>query len=727
MTRTGIVCSVLFQLVLWFGQPHLLRAEVEEENRILTARAIAHPPVVDGMLNDEAWQEAPIQLPEWRTYNPLFGDTIEQKTEIWITYDKANIYFAFRCLDPEPDKIKTSISRRDTIFNDDYIGMSLDAMGNGQNAYKMMVNPSGIQADLKYGANSGEYSTPDWVWESAGIRTEHGYNVEIRLPFKSIRFKSGDEVRMGIIFFRKVSRLGLSVSWPHLPPGESWMARHSPLHLRDVEQPLILETIPSLTYGLNQKRNTQGQWDDPDSKIDAGLTVKYGITSSVTLDGTVNPDFSQVESDAFQVEVNQRYPVFHSEKRPFFMEGMGNFDLAGSGGDGNMWTAVHTRRIVDPLYGFKLTGTLGRFTFATLSASDQIEDASDSDERKTFNVARSLFSIGKGSYAGALFTDTEFSGGHNRVTAVDTRIQLGKNHNWSATVLNSDTLSPEGTTRNGMAGQTGYNYSTKRYIFQLQVEHYDRDFQMDTAFYNRTGFTSGWLFSSINFYPDAKRYPWLKRFSPFVWARHGKDRAQRGTEQYAILGLQASFTRQGWFRVDTSMGREPWAGRTFFVRRTQLMGNAQLTGWLRLNASMHLSRAVFYDAINPFSGHSSTRYIEAMLQPDEKFSQNISYRRIRFDRISSGARVYAVDIINTRTVYQFDRHLFLRAILQYDSSRARVLADFVASYELVPGTVFHAGYGSLFERESPASGSGGGDYINTQRSAFFKLSYLFRF
>ena len=142
---------------------------------------------------------------------------------------------------------------------------------------------------------------------------------------------------------------------------------------------------------------------------------------------------------------------------------------------------------------------------------------------------------------------------------------------------------------------------------------------------------------------------------------------------------------------------------------------------------MHLSRAVFYDAINPFSGHSSTRYIEAMLQPDEKFSQNISYRRIRFDRISSGARVYAVDIINTRTVYQFDRHLFLRAILQYDSSRARVLADFVASYELVPGTVFHAGYGSLFERESPASGSGGGDYINTQRSAFFKLSYLFRF
>ena len=186
----------------------------------------------------------------------------------------------------------------------------------------------------------------------------------------------------------------------------------------------MLEAIPNVTYSLNQNRANPQDWGSAASKVNAGLTVKYGITSSVTLDGTVRPDFSQVESDAFQVVVNQRYPIFYSEKRPFFMEGMGAFDLAGSGGDGNMRTAVHTRRIIDPVYGLKLTGTMGKLAFATLSASDQAPgnvDAGDPHfkERKSFNIARALYSLGKGSYAGALFTDTEFAGGHNRVMAGD--------------------------------------------------------------------------------------------------------------------------------------------------------------------------------------------------------------------------------------------------------------------------------------------------------------------
>src|SRR6185295_9145340 len=164
----------------------------------------------------------------------------------------------------------------------------------------------------------------------------------------------------------------------------------------------------------------------------AGLSVKYGVTSSATVEATVNPDFSQVESDAFQVEVNQRYPLFFSEKRPFFMEGLGTFELAGVGGDAIMRTAVHTRRIVDPFWGGKATGTAGKLSFAMLAAGDDapgraLEGQANPflGDRQQFLIGRAQYSLGRSSYAGAIVTDTEFGGGHNRVFGGDVSIKKG--------------------------------------------------------------------------------------------------------------------------------------------------------------------------------------------------------------------------------------------------------------------------------------------------------------
>ncbi len=493
------------------------------------------PPVIDGILNDAPWQTSSLRLGEWLTYNPAYGQTLAQKTEIWVAHDANYLYLAFRCLDPEPDKIKTSLARRDTIWNDDWVGVSLDALSSGQSSYDLFVNPSGIQGDILNSSTAGEDSAPDWVWDSAGKVGPEGYTAEMRIPFKSLRFKSGPEVRMGMIFWRRVSRLGISASWPDLPRGSSIFTRYAPVKLRNVRRPLTLEAIPNVTYSLLQSRQASGSWGKADSSPDAGITVKYGLTSTTTLDGTVRPDFSQVESDSFQVEVNQRYPIFYSEKRPFFMEGMGTFQLAGTGGDGNMRTAVHTRRIIDPLYGFKLTGSLGKVTFATLSASDRAPGQVDPEdplyrERKSFNLVRSLYSLGKGSYAGGLFIDTEFGGGYNRVGAGDISLQIGDTQQLSATAIASFTRPLDGgPARRGMAGQVLYSYTGKRYEASAQMEHYDRDFQMDTAFYNRTGITGGWAYSGLNFYPDESRYPWFKRFNPFVFVRAYQDRVQGGT------------------------------------------------------------------------------------------------------------------------------------------------------------------------------------------------------
>ncbi len=211
--------------------------------------------MIDGKLDDAAWQTPPLKLGTWITYNPLFGEQMAQQTEVWVAYDKQYLYFAFRCLDPEPDKIKSAISRRDTQWNDDWVGLSLDSVGSHQSSYDMFVNPSGIQGDILNSSTAGESTAVDWVWDSAAKRTDRGYDVEIRLPLKSIRFRSGADVRMGMLFWRRVSRLGMSASWPSLPPGQV------PLHpararwcCDDLKAPLKLELMPNLTYSWNQER-----------------------------------------------------------------------------------------------------------------------------------------------------------------------------------------------------------------------------------------------------------------------------------------------------------------------------------------------------------------------------------------------------------------------------------------------------------------------------------------
>jgi hypothetical protein len=694
------------------------------------------PPVIDGSLDDAAWSAPPLKLGEWLTYNPSYGETMVQKTVVWMAYDKNNLYFAFRCFDPEPDKIKTSIARRDTIWNDDWVGLSLDSLGSGQSTYDLFVNPSGIQGDILKTSTQGEDSSPDWVWYSAGKVSAEGYSAEMRIPLKSIRFKSGDGVRMGVLFWRRVSRLGVSTSWPDLPRGQSIFTRYAPLLFHNLKQQLTLEAIPNFTYSLKQSREAPDKWGKADSKPDGGITVKYGITSSVTMDGTFRPDFSQVESDSFQVEVNQRYPIFYSEKRPFFMEGMGTFELAGSGGDGNMRTAVHTRRIIDPLFGIKLTGSLSKFTFATLSASDRAPGQLDSrdpnaGERKNFNIGRLLYSLGKGSYVGGLFTDTEFGGGHNRVMASDVSLRMGDHQSIGATFIATETLPLDGSpARKGMAGQMTYSFANKRYEASFQLEHYDRDFQVDTGFYNRTGISGGWGYSGINFYPNETHYKWLKRINPFLFVRGYQDRIQGGNDRIVVAGLRMYFTRQGMIRLNLVRGREPWVQQMFEIRSTELQGQAQLFRGLNVGSNLSVSRSAYYDPLNPFAGKELLISASVTYQPNARLSQNISFTRDVFDRLSNGMRVYAVNILNTRTTYQISKRFSLRAIAQYDSSRTRILTDFLGSYELVPGTVAYAGYGSLFERRSWDGQQllpGAGNYLNTQCGLFFKVSYLHRF
>ena len=717
-TRQGLVALLALALSAWAPPAALAQQKAIQaipEPHDLQARRVTTPPRLDGVLDDEAWTGGPFVLEPWSSYNPLRGQTELLQTQVWMAFDDKAIYFAFKCLDPEPDKIRTTISRRDNVWNDDWVGVSLDSSRAGQMAYHMFINPSGIQMDALQTRN--EDTAVDWTWQSAGRVDSGGYTVEVRLPLQSIRFKGGDDVRMGALFFRKSSRHGLSWSWPGMPEGEWVFENHAQVSFGELHQPLLLEVIPTSTVSRYEARTVGlGDWQSPRSKAEFGASVKYGITSTVTLDATVNPDFSQVESDAFEVEVNQRYPIFFSEKRPFFMEGLGLFNLAGTGGDATMRTAVHTRRIVDPLAGAKLTGTSGKFTYGTLVAPDGAVPGDD--QYKFYGVGRAVRNFGDAQYIGALVTDTEYHADHNRVVAADISLRHGKSFRWNGTFIGTQSSSVTGVESDGLGGQASYSYDTRRYNVAGQFEHYDPGFRMDTAFVQRVGVTRAWQYQALNFYPTGKRYGWIRRVNPFIWMVGAKDKAQGGDEFFFLPALRFNFTRQGYLRVDRGMGHETFAHQRFTTGRWMVDGGAQWTKWLNLGGNVNRGPAVFYDPLNPFQGRQRNLNVRIGLQPSTRLNNQINYTFAHFERESTGVTVYDVHVINLRNTYQFNKAFLLRAITQYDSSRRRVLGDFLASYELSPGTVVHGGYGSLWERLEY------NPYQTTARAFFFKASYL---
>ena len=735
-SRGFSVVRVLSVLILCHAPAKVLAQEAQP-GRLRAAR-LAQPPVIDGRLDDQAWAGAPLPTGPWQSYNPLHGDTVPQTTAVWVGYDSDALYFAFRCADPDAAQIKTSVTRRDNIWTDDWVGLSLDALGTGQVSYHLMVNPSGIQLDMINTLAGNEDTSPDWVWTSAGAVDDQGYTVEIRLPLQTIRFKGGADVQMGILFWRRISRTGVSVAWPALEPGKWVFQKHARLGFSDLQPRPTREVIPSAIFTRVQERATPSAWGDGDRDGDFGLSAKWGLSSTVTLDATVNPDFSQVESDAFQVEVNQRFPVFFSEKRPFFMEGAGLFNLAGNGqGDASMLYAVNTRRIVDPIFGAKLTGSLGRVTFGSLTALDQSPgrtaevDDPLSGREKLFQVARAQVSLNTGSYVGAMATLTELAGGTNAVAGGDLSLNLGA-HNLNAFLLGSGGTGADADARqgSGLATQANYGFSSRRSSVFSQIEHYGRGFSMDTAFLNRVGFTSGWVFSDYNFYPDKAKHPWIRKVTPFVFLQRGRDRVEGGDDGVTLGGLRMNLTRQGFARVDVMRTQEAWRGTEYEGHQWRANAQMQVFRWLRPSMFVSKGRSLYYDDEDPFVGRSLSLRTSALFQAGGRFSEEVEFARNTFDRPSPAGRVYTVHVVNTRTAYQFTKELAVRSIVRFDSQRKRVLTDFLGSYDLRPGTVVYLGYGSLYQKRAYRDAQwydGEGQYLTSRQGLFLKASYLYRF
>ena len=729
-----LLCTILFTKAIFAETP-------KQQIKTLEPYRVKKEPTIDGKLDEEVWQKPASVDDIFITYNPVDGEVLPKKTKVWLAYDQNNLYFAFYCYDDEPDKIKTSITKRDNLWNDDWVGLGLDPLGNHQCLYELFTNPNGMQGDLYNTPTTGENSAPDWVWYSGGKIVDDGYTVEIKLPLKSIRFKHGKNVILNILFWRRISRLGVSGAWPMLDPGKGIHNSTSEVKYGELKKQLLLEFIPALTYGSIWDRENPEQWSDADDKTEVGLTAKYGITSKIISEMTVNPDFSQVESDTFQIVRNRRYPIFYSEKRPFFMEASDLFNLTGS--LENMWTAVHTRNIVDPAWGLRLTGDVSKFTFGLLGAADnwpgrEIEDEENFylDKQAYYGIARVKYSIKGDSYLGALYTDKELGDFHNRVFALDSNYRFAKYHTIKASFLYTHTNDPEDEdTYSGNAYTARYSYSTKRFFGMLSMDKFENNFRMDTAYYQRTGISSAYLYLSPIFAIKSEKIDWIKSIRPVVAAKYLYDHNTDLEDRYFNIGVMWNFIKQGYLTLAWDIvDDESWEGTTYDTSGFWGSMGVQLNNWLNLHICFDRDNYIYYDEEDPFLGKRFCIHSAIKFQPLKTLTFYLSYEFTNFDRKSSGEDVYDYHIFYTRTTYQPNKHLFFRALIQYDSYLNLIMSDILASYEFVPGTVFHIGYGSLHEklfwdrdaREWLSDGENR-KFLHMSQSFFIKISYRLQF
>lgn len=714
----------LFAVLLFVVVPAAMHAQ--EAYRPLRTDA---PPVIDGVLDDAVWRNAS-PIDGFKSYTPDYGADLVGDTRVQVAYDGENIYFAIRCYDPEPDGIKTSVTSRDNIRPDDWIAVNLDSFNDQQSLYVLYVNAAGIQGDTRYAGGHEDHDF-DFVWYSEGRIDEEGYTVEIRLPLSSFRYADGDSTFMGVIFERSVSRRREAGTYPPLDPtqGDNWLTQTMPMVFNDLQSQTLLELLPAATYAYSQDRES-GVLTTTEDQPEVSLTAKYGLTSELVLDGTFNPDFSQVEADAGQVDVNLRYDLFFPEKRPFFLEGRAHFGLGATGTSGldPIRSIVHTRKIVDPIAGIRLTGKLSEndIVAATYAADDVPNfDPAQSTEYAHVPIIRYKRVLDEDAYVGGIYTARVLGNHLNVAGGVDGLLRLSESSTFAYHGLMSNTREDAMTDDvSGHALGLSYDHLSRNIDYRLAAKDISEDFEVETGFITRTGLS---LFSGMvrpKFYPSAD---FLQRVDVELFSAQSRDAIYDMWETSNYVMLRNFLFNRMTLTARYSYATEIFSGERFQNGSFLAAGSGRVSNQLSVNAHFRHGKAIYYSA-DPYQGNSELLTVGATAQPTDNLQAVASYVRVNFSGENNSTNDYVYAIYRGKVTYQLSRYLFFRGIVEYNDFRDDLLADFLASFTYIPGTVFHIGYGSLFDKTRWETDRyvPGDRFMQMRRQLFIKGSYLWR-
>jgi hypothetical protein len=758
---------------------------------------VTKPPVVDARLDDEAWQQA-VVLKDFYQVRP--GDNIapSRQTEVLVGYDSKNLYVAFRAWD-DAGAVRATVARRDQIFADDYVGMYLDTHNDGRRAYAFYFNPLGVQGDAVYAEGGTEDYSVDVVMESKGALTPEGYVVEITIPFKSLRYTAGPGRHWGVHFFRGIQRFNNEFdSWMPFSRDNSGTlnqaGRVTGLEGLAVER--TLELIPNVTLsetGRRVRSRPRGTGLDPGRTLneplalDPGLTAKLSISTAVTLDVAINPDFAQVEADQPVVTANQRFPIFFTEKRPFFLEGIEIFRTP--------ITVVHTRAIIDPDYAVKLTGKRGRNTFGLLLASDNgpgdftEQERTDPlvfprierflDKNAHVGVLRLKRDVGKENHIGFLATSYSFIEKHNHTGGVDGRFRLDEATTFDFQAVGThsrhfffEPLLGQFVYRTGNAFGYAFNLNrTTRHVgVTLSGDGRTRDYVADVGFVQRTNTNRTALSLAYNSEPKPKArlvsyrltngsnifYDWQGRIqfwndearAAFTLPRQTSLSFGAGTGYERVFeeefGQKRTPTQGGIFAGDDPE-RQTYTKYLFFIGGTNPSRKYSATAvvihtWGAFDFDFgagrrfpRVSPAALVlgqnDALlDPGPGSSLSVNASFTYQPTDSLRTSLNYTKSRLRRYDTDLVAFDDNIYSWRTTYQFTRFIFARARVDYTTLNSRLRMQYLLGWAPNPGTSFYAGYNDDLLRDgfSPFTGQPEPGFRRNGRVFFVKMSYLFR-
>ncbi len=689
---------------------------VSSNEKPLEIPKLSNAPKIDGVLDNPLWEREALRIEDFLQLTPKEKGIPSEKTIAYVGYDEKNLYLAFRCFEKDPKKIRATITNRDNCIDDDWICAFLDTFNEKRRAFWFIINPLGVQMDMiRVEEGGNENSDPSWdtVFYSDGKIDEQGYTVEMAIPFKSIRFPDAEENVWGLLLARNIARNGEILSWPGISRSIPGLLTQE-MEIRipgEVERGKNFEMMPIVT-----SLNNEGEKVD----IQPGVNFKWGISSDLTLDLTVNPDYSHIEADAPQIDVNQRFALYYPEKRPFFLEGMEIFNSP-------QIEVVYTRRIIDPIGGAKLTGKVGRFTYGLLSAYDTSPTQSlwevsngggDAGENALFSIFRMKTDVFKESYLGFCLTDKHIPGAFNRVLSVDGQFKVKNSWFFSFQAVGSKTKSSDLETGIVPALYADFSYFSKNWSGGLYWMSIHPDFEASSGFVNRVDYRTLGTYTSFRFFPEKK---YLNQVSlGFNGGMRYEFSGQTMQDQWmrAYLHLRINEFSMINFSVQNEMER--YSGMDFDLQGFSINGETNFIKWLPLGFYFGTGHSIYYDPDDPFRGWNNNYVLYMNLKPNKRLQIMLRFQKQTFWEEKGGEEIYDFNVLRTRTTYQISKTLSLRAIVDYNHFYEEVYGSFLVSWILRPGTVFFLGVDSNYlENEF-------GRFDRTNRSVFIKFSYWWR-
>ncbi|MEE9432430.1 MAG: DUF5916 domain-containing protein [Melioribacteraceae bacterium] len=698
---------------------------------------------INGKLDNPTWLLAdPIEV----NYEISPGDNTQAKerTIVRALYDEDNLYFSFQCFDSNPKDIRANLSERDKIFADDYIIILIDTYGDSQKAYEFALNPYGIQGDLLASSNDEDLSF-DLTWLGAASINDSGWTAEMTIPFKSLSFEEIEIPTWKFNVVRTIPRSSRTQnSWAMIDKGNpNFIAQSGNVNgLKNVKTSATIELLP---YAIGQYSGNLADTDDPNSNYSfnniegrIGGGIKYSPSPNFSLDAVINPDFSQIESDADQISVNTKFALHFQEKRPFFLIGRELLQTP----------MYYSRSINDPLAAGRVIGKNGTLSYMYLSAYDrntvfvipgeEQSNTVETNKKSLANIGKLRYDFGNESYIGGLLMGRNMDDGHNYLVGFDWNYKFWKNWNFEGEGFLSQTKELNDTSlvntkrEFGKSGRTAeldgeeysgngihlvLEHSQKHYEFVLGSNHFSPTYQTYNGLFSSTGFHEQFMRHEVSFYPEDS---FIDRgeFEVDVNVKHNYEGIIKevSVRPSMLFNLKAQTTVYVNHRI---INNERFEGKDFKdVNRFFIYLNTSPINEFSFQINGSIGKFI-YRGDDPAIGNGHNLGASVTLKPTPKLNVKLSYNRARLKNTQTDKLYYDGNIYRTTAIYQFSSEAFLRTILEYNSFNKSFRLYPLFSYKLGAFTTFYAGATSNYKNYKDEIG-----IANTDQQYFIKMQYL---